>query len=35
MASHPLLREAILITKELGDVVFIGDCCYIITYWKG
>ena len=35
MASHPLLREAILITKELGDVVFIGAVAILLHIGKG
>src|SRR5437660_803555 len=30
MASHPLLAEAILITKELGDVVFVGAVAVLL-----
>jgi predicted nucleotidyltransferase len=35
MVSHPLLREAILITKELGDVVFVGAIAILLHIGKG
>jgi predicted nucleotidyltransferase len=35
MALHPLLREAILITKQLGDVVFIGAVAILLHIGKG
>jgi predicted nucleotidyltransferase len=34
MVSHPLLREAILITKELGDVVFVGATAVLLHIGK-
>ena len=36
MVSHPLLREAILITKELGNgVVFVGAVAILLHIGKG
>jgi hypothetical protein len=35
MTSHRLLREAILITKELGNVVFVGAVGILLHIGKG